>query len=186
MLEDKWLIWRFKRGSSDALRRLYAKYEGYLLTRAAALLIDMADAEDAVHDVFVAFAQSRERIKLNGSLKGYLATCVLNRARDVIRARRRGKGVRLDEMPEPASGTDDRPDVSAMCDEESRGLHRALAGIPYEQREVVVLHVQDGMTFRQIADLQRVSINTVQGRYRYGLAKLRALLGGEEHNESGK
>jgi len=183
MLEDKWLIWRFKRGSSDALRRIYGKYERYLLTLAAALLIDIADAEDAVHDVFVTFAQSRERIGLNGSLRGYLATCVFNRARDVIRARHRGKGVSLDDVPEPAGEARDRPDLTAICDEESRVLHRALAGIPYEQREVVVLHVYDGMTFRQIADLQGASINTVQGRYRYGLAKLRTLLGNEEHNE---
>ena len=53
----------------------------------------------------------------------------------------------------------------------------ALAQLPYEQREVVVMHFKGGLTFREIAEWQEVSINTVQGRYRYGLDKLRQLLG---------
>ena len=186
MVEDRLLIWRFKRGSGDALRRIYNKYESYLLTLATALLIDIADAEDAVHDVFVTFAQSADRISVKGNLKGYLATCIVNRARDMIRAAQRHHGVSLEDAPPPPGRGDDRPDHSVMCDEESRQLHRLLARIPYEQREVVVLHVHEKMTFRRIANLQGVSINTVQGRYRYGLDKLRSLLAGEVCNELGK
>ena len=59
---------------------------------------------------------------------------------------------------------------------------RALEQLPYEQREVVTLRMEADMTFRQIAALQQASINTVQGRYRYGLAKLRSLLNGEVHS----
>jgi RNA polymerase sigma-70 factor, ECF subfamily len=54
-----------------------------------------------------------------------------------------------------------------------------MAEIPYEQREVVNLYMQGDLTFRQIARMQNASINTVQGRYRYGIAKLRSLLNGE-------
>jgi RNA polymerase sigma-70 factor (ECF subfamily) len=58
-------------------------------------------------------------------------------------------------------------------------LSSALAELPYEQREAVVLKIKQGMTLRQIARLQGVSISTAHGRYRYGLDKLRALLDGE-------
>jgi len=58
-------------------------------------------------------------------------------------------------------------------------LSQALAQIPFEQREVLSLYMQSGMTFKQIAKIQNASINTVQGRYRYGLDKLRSLLNGE-------
>ncbi|GAI83961.1 unnamed protein product, partial [marine sediment metagenome] len=88
-MEDKLLIWRFKYGSRDALCRIYEKYEDDMLTLAISLLNDVSTAEDVVHDVFVSFAESAEKLKLNGSLKGYLATCVANLARDKIRARRR-------------------------------------------------------------------------------------------------
>jgi len=58
-------------------------------------------------------------------------------------------------------------------------LNEALAQLAYEQREVVILHLQAGMRFRHIAKSQGVSINTVTSRYRYGLDRLRSLLDGE-------
>jgi len=51
--------------------------------------------------------------------------------------------------------------------------------LPDEQREVVILRLTAGMKFQDIAKLQQVSTNTVQGRYRYGLSRLRTLLNGE-------
>jgi len=177
MMEDKLLIWRFKRGSSDALQRIYEKYVVYLVTLATALLNDVSIAEDIVHDVFVSFAQSAERLRLEGSLKAYLATCVVNRVRDRVRTRRRQPST-LDEaysICSMASG----PELFAVCSEELQQLSYAMAQLPYEQKEVVMLHLHGGMMFRQIAKSQHVSINTVQSRYRYALDKLRSLLNGE-------
>ncbi len=54
-----------------------------------------------------------------------------------------------------------------------------MGQLPYEQREVVILHLRAGMRFRQIARLQDISVNTIKGRYRYGLDKLRSILNGE-------
>ena len=62
MLEDKLLIWKFKRGSSEALCRIYQKYGDYLLALAAALLQDVNAAEDVLHDVFCKFIESKEKI----------------------------------------------------------------------------------------------------------------------------
>ena len=58
MLEDELLKWRFKRGSKEALQRIYEKYINYLITLAMALLHNPDEAQDAVHDVFVNFAES--------------------------------------------------------------------------------------------------------------------------------
>jgi RNA polymerase sigma-70 factor (ECF subfamily) len=49
---------------------------------------------------------------------------------------------------------------------------QALAGLPVEQREVVVLKIYEGFTFAQIGELTEVSPNTAASRYRYALAKL--------------
>ena len=177
MLEDKILIWRFKRGSREALQRIYEKYVVYLVTLATALSNDVSTAEDIVHDVFVSFAQSAERLRLEGSLKAYLATCVVNRARDRIRSRRRQPST-LDQA-EPIHSTASGPELSAVCGEELQQLSRAIAQLPHEQKEVVMLHVHGGMMFKQIAQSQQISINTVQSRYRYAVDKLRSLLNGE-------
>ena len=177
MIEDRLLIWKFKHGRKDALRRIYEIHRVYLLTLATALLNDVNTAEDVVHDLFVSFAQSGEKLKLDGSLKWYLATCVANRARDKMRTRQR-QAVGLDEAGSIRSNANG-PEFSAVHNEELQLITLAMEQLPYEQREVIVLHAKGKMKFRQIAKLQDVSIKTVQSRYRYGLGKLRLILNGE-------
>ena len=58
MLEDKVLVQKFKSGDITALERIYEKYKNDLLALAIFLINDIAAAEDAIHDVFVNFAQS--------------------------------------------------------------------------------------------------------------------------------
>jgi RNA polymerase sigma-70 factor (ECF subfamily) len=178
-LEDKVLIWRFNRGDCLAVRRIYEKYKNELVALAVALLKEKTAAEDVVHDVFVMFLQLK-RFRLTGSLKGFLATCVANAARNVIRTTIRHQQGPLDDAPPIASSTRS-PDCEAIFGEERRLLSHAIWELPYEQREVVLLHVHGGLKFAAIAESQNVSINTVLGRYRYGLEKLRSKLDGEVH-----
>jgi RNA polymerase sigma-70 factor (ECF subfamily) len=178
MLEDKVLIWKFKCGSSDALCRIYEKYKKDLLRLAAILSNNASDAEDIVHDVFVSFAQSAETLKLSGNLKSFLLTCVANRARNKNRANQRRQTVGLDEAESIASKSM-TPGQWLIQSEELRRWSSIIVQLPYEQREAVILHLRAGMKFRQIAQSQGVSINTVKGRYRYGLDRLRSILDGE-------
>ena len=55
----------------------------------------------------------------------------------------------------------------------------AMAKLPYEQKEVVILRIQGEVKFKEIAKLQDVSIKTIQSRYRYGLEKIRTILNSE-------
>jgi RNA polymerase sigma-70 factor (ECF subfamily) len=177
MLEDKMLLWKMKHGSSDAPFRIYEKYKRDMLSLANALLHDLNAAEDVVHDVFVSFVQSIDEFKLTGSLKGYLLTCVANLSRDRVRAKKRGPHG-LNDVDVQASNCC-VPSQSVISAEQLCRLRDAIAKLPCEQREVVVLHLQAGRTFRQIAQIQQASVSTIQSRYRYGLEKLRALLSSE-------
>jgi len=176
MIEDELLKIGFKAGRSDALRRIYEKYRDSLLTLAMALVNDASAAEDVVHDVFVSFAQSGAKFRLRGNLRSYLATCIINRARDRIRAAKR-QPLSLNEQVTLESDFD-RPDQRILSDEQSQQVAEALFGLPEEQREVIVLHLSAEMRFRQIAAVQDVPLSTVRGRYRHGLEKLRSILDG--------
>ena len=178
MLEDKLLVWKFNRGDTEALRGIYEKYRDDLLKVATALLNDKGAIEDVVHDVFVAFAQTVGRFRLSGSLKGYLSICIANRARDENRVGLRRRTVNLDRS-EPLLPDRNWPDNSAMRDESLEQLADAMAQLSYEQREVIILHLQSKMRFRKIAKGKGLSVNTVLSRYRYGLNKLRSILNGE-------
>ena len=177
MIEDRLLLYRFRRGDPDALRRIYEKYEVYLLTVATALLNDIGSAEDILHDSFVAFAESAHKIRLEGNLRNFLATCVANRCRDLMRKRNRN----YESLEKADSFTCEAksPELVAVCNEQFERIANVIAVLPYEQREVVVLHLTAGMMFKKIAVLQNVGINTVQSRYRYGIDKLRSILDGE-------
>jgi RNA polymerase sigma-70 factor (ECF subfamily) len=178
MLEDRLLIVRFNRGDADALRRIYEKYKHDLLRTAAALLYDRNGTEDVVHDVFVSFAKTVGSFKLYGSLKGYLSICVANRARDKNRTLQRRQNSGPDRT-EPIHSDKKLPEDSAICDELSEKLDYAIASLPEEQREIIILHLLSKTGFRQIAGAKGISVNTALSRYRYGLKKLRSILDGE-------
>ena len=171
MIEDKILLWKIKHGSSDALSRIYEKYKSDLFSLANSLLHDVSAAEDVVHDVFVSFVKSADDFKLTGSLKGYLLTCAANLSRDRVRARKRSPvGINKTDWAIPDYKIPGHALISA---EELQRLREAIGKLPYEQREVVILHLQGRRTFRQIAESQGIPVSTVQSRYRYGLEKLR-------------
>ena len=109
MLQDKWLALRCRRGDREAFSLIYETYVDDLLTLAVHLLGDVGSAEDVVQDVFVGFARNAASFRLTGSLKGYLATCTANRARDVIRHRQRLQPAALPDADALDSGVHGRP-----------------------------------------------------------------------------
>ncbi|MHC4517174.1 MAG: RNA polymerase sigma factor [Planctomycetota bacterium] len=181
MLDDKLLIWKLRRANVDALRQLYDKYKADLLKLAVILIGDVGQAEDVVQDVFLKLAQSYHRISIRDNLRNYLITCLVNRTRTLGRSAGRRQETSLDsQVVQMYSGP--RPDQWAVLNEQMQQLGQAMGQLPPEQREVVTLRFEAGLGFRQIAQLQNVSINTVQGRYRYGMEKLRSVLNGEVTN----
>ena len=88
------------------------------------------------------------------------------------RAQRRRIQVEQGALLELLASGDSRPD-------ERLALERGLRLLTPEQRETVHLHVFDGLTFRKIAEASGTSLNSVAGRYRYAVGKLRVLLEGE-------
>jgi len=172
-MEDKLLVLKCKRGSTNALERIYEKYRKDALVLAIALLNDKSAAEDVVHDVFQSFIRNIAKFRLTGSLRGYLLTCIANRARNANKAKNT-QGTELD-----ATEAVEDPPETIICNEQLEQLSSAMARLPYEQRETIMLHFQAGMTFKKISGLLDISVNTAKSRYRYGLDKLRLILDDE-------
>jgi RNA polymerase sigma-70 factor, ECF subfamily len=172
--EDRlWLV-RLNQGSKEALRWIYERYKRELFTIAVSLLRDTHLAEDCLQDVFVRLAESAGRISVSSNLKAYLASCVVNRARDQIRRQAKRAGCDVEQLDCPA----DTPDAGErlVCDEQTKAILDAIAQLPVEQREVFVLHAQAGLTFRAIVAGQDISLRTIHSRYRYAVERLRKLL----------
>ena len=182
MPDEKQLIKQFNQGSKEALCQIYQRYKNDLYGFALSLLHDVQTAEDVVHDVFVSFAQKSGQYTLKGKLRNYLLAGVANRSRDLWR-RKSHKDRPLDEtVAMPA--TQYSPEQYRILTEEYTLLQKVLSKIPYEQRQIILLHLHQDLTFRQVACTLGISINTVQSRYRYGLEKLSTLLKEGTKNES--
>ena len=182
MIEDVLLKIRFNRGDKDALCRIYEKYKDDLLKLAVALLNDKYLAEDVLNDTFVTFAKSAGKLHLRGNLKSFLATCVANHARNVYHRRERKKTSALEDAAHLETDSTP-PEQAVIINEEYQRLANAMEDLAYDQRETMILHCCNDMKFSQIAKLQNISVNTAKSRYRYGLAKLRTKLNGEQKNE---
>jgi RNA polymerase sigma-70 factor (ECF subfamily) len=135
------------------------------------LLADPAAAEDAVQQVFMSVLRSGASARLEADER-YLRRAIRNECYSMLRRRRmRPIQVEPQALLEQITSADSKPD-------ERLALEGGIRLLTPEQREVVHLHVFDGLTFREIAEASGASINTVAARYRYALAKLRVLLDG--------
>jgi len=168
---DTRLMAAMARGSASALEEVYRSYKDDLLSTAYHLLGDRGKAEDVLQDVFVSLARRAGSIRVTSHLRGYLVTSCLNRARDLLR--------RKTKEPIPIGGLDDRrstatgPDAIAEKNDDAARVAAALAKVPREQREVVVLKTYGQLRFREIAESLDLSINTVMSRHRYAMEALR-------------
>jgi len=175
MLDEKWLVWRSKRGSGEALTEIYRQYRDEVMSLALAMTGNRATAEDVVQDVFVGFAEHLGKLALRTSLQGYLLRSAANRVRNLWRARAEQTAAL---EAEPAGREKDWPDEAMISAETASCIRQAMDRLPAEQREAIVLRLEAEMTFKEIAEIQEASIATVNSRYRYGLEKLRTLLNG--------
>lgn len=160
--------------TDSILEQLYDKYSRSLYRFAFAITGSSEDAEDAVQEVFVRVAREIKCLQKVESIKAYLFTSTRNAAYSILRKRKRKSEIHeamCSEFLSRSAGAGDssRLDASLVC--------RAMADLPIEQREVLVLKIYDEMTFKEIADTTGTSINTTASRYKYAVAKLRETLG---------
>lgn len=139
-----------------------------------AIGLSHCEAEDVLQETFLALIE-REFPPENAV--HYAIRSFRNRATNYHRSLWR----RLTRELEASRWFDHSPGESPL----EHAAMRCLENLPAVQREVIVLKVWHEFTFEQIGALLDVSPNTVAGRYRYGLQKLKTCLEGENHEQNG-
>lgn len=164
-----------REGRTDAFEALVERYTPAMY-RLAAAMAGPADARDAVQDAFVSAWRELPRLQKPELFEAWLRRIVVNRTRNVIRARRRRPGISLDASDEAAydlpHGRDFRDAVDAR-----QALDGAFAALTAEQRAVVVMHYGAGYTLSEVADATDTRIGTVKSRLHSALRRLRRVLG---------
>ncbi len=176
---DARLAERIRAGQAQALGELYDRYAGTALAVALRVVADRTEAEDVVHDAFVAVWRKIDRFDAGrGSLRAWLLTVVRNRAIDRVRARR--VSVDVDDADERSLlRTGPNPTwEDALRRTSATEVRAALDGLPEEQRRALELAYFEGYTYREVAEMTGVAPGTAAGRLRLGLTKLRDALAG--------
>ena len=150
--------------------KLYEAKAAELALYGRALGLSHGEAEDVVQETFVALMQ---RSEAPSKPEHYCVRTFRNRALNY----RRSLWRRIAREFESARWFE-RSDSESPAEREAM---RGLAALPSEQREVIVLKIWHEYTFEAIGALLELSPNTVAGRYRYGLQKLRTCLKGETY-----
>jgi len=136
---------------------------------ARALARDSDIADDLVQDTLVRALRS-EKLFLGGDLRAWLYTILTNLNRNRRRSlARQPTMMELHDTAADASGTE----------AEGRDISRALATLAEDQRAVLLLVVLEGLSYRDVADIQGVPIGTVMSRLARARAQVRAVLEGE-------
>jgi RNA polymerase sigma-70 factor, ECF subfamily len=177
---DKEQLIRYRRGDADALGELVEKYRRPLFAFILNMIGGQNDADEIFQEVWFRVIRNLDSYEEHNFF-GWLARIAHNLVID--RARRKQPDVSLDE--ELTEGSSLRDAIPSRTPGPERQIEKhdlaasvlaAVETLPPDQKEVFLLRIQADMPFKDIARVQKVSINTALARMQYALAKLRPLL----------
>jgi len=174
---DAALLARVARGDQPAFAALYDRLSGLLVATALRLLGDKAEAEDVVHDVFLAIWENASSFDSSrGTPVAWALTLVRNRSIDRLRSRSRRGEILAGSAPsdlgyhEPAG---EEAPLAADLAERASLVRSALGELPSEQRRALELAFFSGLTHEQISRRLDSPLGTIKARIRRGLLALR-------------
>ena len=179
-LPDEELLRRIGAGDVSATGILYDRYARALFPMALRILRDRAEAEDLLHDAFIAVAErANQYTRERGTVAAWLITLVRNLTIDRTRRRERRGAIARDvvafEPVEPVAN----PEALYLTHAENAKVSRALAELPDVQRQTLVAAFFEGLTYPEIAERENIPIGTVKSRAARALATLRDALAAE-------
>jgi RNA polymerase sigma factor (sigma-70 family) len=174
---DEELMERFQDGDSRALDALFDRHASGVHAFLARMVQDRALADDLLQTTFLSVVRSADRYQRGLKVVPWLLTIAGNAARDTLRRKR----LQVEVMSDEEDGS--LPDAAvepAMSDPgQRRRIEQAFSKLPAQQRECVVLHKLEGLSFEQIAQMLDISETAARIRAHRGYERLRELLGEE-------
>ncbi len=181
-LSDEALITKFQKGDKSGLEELIARYQQRLFTSIYILVKDQMLAEDLLQETYLRIIHTLRngRYQEEGKFLGWAMRIAHNLVIDYYRRDSRMRMVRdTDEyrITEHLRLTDDSAEKQLIQQQTHERLRQLIDLLPFEQREVLIMRHYAELSFKEIAEITRTSINTCLGRMRYALINLRKLAG---------
>lgn len=174
---DAELLQRIAADDDEALRIFYRRYSGLIFSLAWRMLGDEARAEEVLQETFIRVWRAAITFDpTRGRVETWVVTIARNLALTTLRKRRTASiENHLDEATAIPDERDD-PERAASTNDTRRIVREAVAQLPANQREVVLLAYFDGLTHAEIADRTGEPLGTVKSRLRLALGRLQSTL----------
>mgnify|MGYP006280409539 CR=1 FL=1 len=172
-------------GDEEAFRQLVERHQDRIFGYLMGMVKDRAVANDIFQDTFVRVIKAMQDPDGSYTHQGQWLSWVMSIARNaaIDHIRKQEKWADVPHDPENERSfwdtlEDDSPSASDELHraEQREWLDEHIEELAPEQREVLLLRQETDLTFREIAELQDVSINTALGRMRYALKNLRKMM----------
>jgi RNA polymerase sigma-70 factor (ECF subfamily) len=180
-MSDQALLAAYQDGDQRAFAFFVQRYLPSVYRFLHRMVGDGPTAEDLAQETFVKAWQKIGAYRPDKPFKAWVFTIARHTAIDFLRKKNPATFSDLD-VPDGQAFEETLADARPlapellMTQETGQDLERALATLPPESREVVLLHGVEDLTFQEIADQVKQPMNTVKSRYRRALASLQAVL----------
>lgn len=174
-LEDSALMLRYRDGDVAAFETLYGRHKDPLFRYLLRMCRQRAAAEDVFQEVWGKIIRSRDNYRPTARFTTFLYHVAHNCFIDHLRRNKR-HGNTADVDPESQADSADSPEALVEKSLARRRLDAALLSLPYEQRDVFLLHEEAGLGLDEIAAITDCKRETAKSRLRYANRKLRAAL----------
>ncbi|MBK7409219.1 MAG: sigma-70 family RNA polymerase sigma factor [Saprospirales bacterium] len=180
-LNDEQLIQLYLTGDERAFEELLNRHQQKIYTSIYLFVKDQNQAEDIFQEVFIKIIDTLRKGKYNheGKFGQWAMRISYNLCVDYFRRSKRRPQVQPTEefdIFEVLRLADDNAEQRIMRSQTHEKVRKLVDMLPPEQREVVILRHYADMSFKEIAKLTRVSINTALGRMRYALINIRKMM----------
>ncbi|MBW7952273.1 MAG: sigma-70 family RNA polymerase sigma factor [Chitinophagales bacterium] len=179
---DTQLIHAFQEGNAnDALEVLINRYKDKIFSSILFLVKDKYLAEDLFQDVFIKIIDTLKNNKYSeeGKFLPWALRISHNLCVDHFRKVKRTPTIQTSDerdIFETINIVEESAENKIMAEQSHSRVRKMLDMLPEDQREVIVLRHFADLSFKEIADITKCSINTALGRMRYGLINLRRLM----------
>lgn len=173
--DDLYLM--FREGQADAFDVLFDRHYVSVYNFARAMLHDAGGAEEVLQETFLAAARAARTYEPRGIFRTWLLRIARNRCLNRLEAQVARREVLAGDhavILRQHPSREPSPPQRAIANEQNDLVRRAVLALPDRQREAIVLHAFEGLTYQQIAEVLDMPINTVKTlihRARAGLAE---------------